>query len=82
MSRIAWDGCSHSWIAPAKACRLLYRGDVAGKETKLLTATFAAGLLQQAMESEVNMVNAEVLFANAASSWSSSRVPTWGRSAR
>ncbi len=47
--------------APAKACRLLYRGDVANKETKLLTATFAAGLLQQAMESEVNMVNAEVL---------------------
>ena len=47
--------------APAKACRLLYRGDVANKETKLLTATFAAGLLQQSMESEVNMVNAEVL---------------------
>jgi D-3-phosphoglycerate dehydrogenase len=47
--------------APAKACRLLYRGDVANKETKRLTATFAAGLLQQAMESEVNMVNAEVL---------------------
>ncbi|HVU90406.1 MAG TPA: phosphoglycerate dehydrogenase [Pirellulales bacterium] len=47
--------------APAKACRLLYRGEVANKETKLLTATFAAGLLQQAMESEVNMVNAEVL---------------------
>ena len=47
--------------APAKACRLLYRGEVAGKETKLLTATFAAGLLQQAMVSEVNMVNAELL---------------------
>ncbi|HEY4309525.1 MAG TPA: phosphoglycerate dehydrogenase [Pirellulales bacterium] len=47
--------------APAKACRLLYRGDVASKETKLLTATFAAGLLQNSMESEVNMVNAEVL---------------------
>jgi D-3-phosphoglycerate dehydrogenase len=47
--------------APAKACRLLYRGEVAGKETKLLTATFAAGLLQQAMASEVNMVNAELL---------------------
>jgi D-3-phosphoglycerate dehydrogenase len=47
--------------APAKACRLVYRGEVAGKETKLLTATFAAGLLQQAMATEVNMVNAEVL---------------------
>ncbi|MBI2827364.1 MAG: phosphoglycerate dehydrogenase [Planctomycetia bacterium] len=46
---------------PAKACRLLYRGEVAAKETKLLTATFAAGLLQQSMEAEVNMVNAEML---------------------
>ena len=40
---------------------MLYRGEVAGKETKLLTATFAAGLLQQAMATEVNMVNAELL---------------------
>ena len=47
--------------APAKACRLTYRGEVASKETKLLTATFAAGLLQQAMVAEVNMVNAELL---------------------
>lgn len=46
---------------PAKACRLTYRGEVAGKDTKLLTATVAAGLLQQSLEDEVNFVNAEVL---------------------
>jgi D-3-phosphoglycerate dehydrogenase len=46
---------------PAKACRLTYRGEVAGHDTKLLTATVAAGLLQQSLEDEVNFVNAEVL---------------------
>ncbi|HUY31818.1 MAG TPA: phosphoglycerate dehydrogenase [Pirellulales bacterium] len=46
---------------PAKACRLTYRGEVAGKDTKLLTATVAAGLLQHALEDEINFVNAEIL---------------------
>lgn len=46
---------------PARACRLSYRGEVAGHDTKLLTATVAAGLLQQSLEDEVNFVNAEVL---------------------
>ncbi|MEX2121523.1 MAG: phosphoglycerate dehydrogenase [Pirellulales bacterium] len=46
---------------PAKACRLCYRGEVASKDTKLLTATVAAGLLQHALEEEINFVNAEVL---------------------
>ena len=44
-----------------KACQLNYRGDVSGKDTKLLTATFCAGLLEGAMEEEVNIVNSEVL---------------------
>lgn len=43
----------------AKACRLLYRGEIAGKDTKVLTAAFAAGLLEHALEDEVNLVNAE-----------------------
>jgi D-3-phosphoglycerate dehydrogenase / 2-oxoglutarate reductase len=47
--------------SPTKACRLHYRGDVATRETKLLTATFAAGLLQSALDQDINMVNAEVL---------------------
>ena len=33
-----------------KACRLLYRGEIAEKETKILTAVFAAGLLQNALD--------------------------------
>lgn len=47
--------------APAKGCRLTYRGEVAGKDTKLLTATVAAGLLQHSLEDDINFVNAEVL---------------------
>jgi len=44
-----------------KACRVLYRGEIAEKETKILTAVFASGLLQGALDQEVNLVNAEVL---------------------
>jgi D-3-phosphoglycerate dehydrogenase len=43
------------------SCNLNYRGDVAGKDTKLLTAAFCAGLLEGAMDEEVNIVNSEVL---------------------
>jgi len=46
---------------PPKTCRLSYRGEVAKKDTRLLSAAFAAGLLEHAMESEVNIVNAELL---------------------
>jgi D-3-phosphoglycerate dehydrogenase len=44
-----------------KSCRLLYRGEIADKETKVLTAVFAAGVLQGALDQEVNLVNAELL---------------------
>ncbi len=47
--------------AGCKSCRLLYRGEIADKETKVLTAVFAAGLLQGALDQEVNLVNAELL---------------------
>ena len=46
---------------PPTACRLRYQGEVADKDTRLLSAAFAAGLLEHAMEEEVNIVNAEVL---------------------
>jgi D-3-phosphoglycerate dehydrogenase len=46
--------------AGLKKCRLLYRGELADKETKVLTAVFAAGLLQNALDEEVNLVNAEL----------------------
>jgi D-3-phosphoglycerate dehydrogenase len=42
-------------------CTLNYRGEVAKKDTKLLTAAFCAGLLERALDEEVNIVNAEVL---------------------
>ena len=47
--------------ANIKGCTLQYRGEVAGKNTKLITASFAAGLLANALEEEINIVNAEVL---------------------
>lgn len=43
------------------ACKLHYRGEVAKKDTRLLSAAFASGLLEHAMESAVNIVNAEML---------------------
>jgi len=46
---------------PTKRCTLHYRGEVASKNTKLITSSFAAGLLQNALEQEINIVNAEVL---------------------
>lgn len=42
-------------------CTLTYRGEVADKDTKLLTAAFCAGLLERALEEDVNIVNAELL---------------------
>ncbi len=48
--------------AVPKKCVLHYRGEVAGKNTKLLTAAFAAGFLENALDEEINIVNAEVLF--------------------
>ncbi|NLF71114.1 MAG: phosphoglycerate dehydrogenase [Candidatus Anammoximicrobium sp.] len=44
-----------------ESCTLQYRGEVADKETRLLTAAFCAGLAEGAMEDEVNIVNAELL---------------------
>ncbi len=47
--------------APPHTCRLSYKGEVAKKDTRLLSAAFAAGLLEHALEGGVNIVNAEVL---------------------
>jgi D-3-phosphoglycerate dehydrogenase / 2-oxoglutarate reductase len=44
-----------------KRCEVHYRGEVAGKQTKLLSAAFACGLLESALVEDVNIVNAEVL---------------------
>lgn len=43
------------------SCNLTYRGDVADRDTKLLTNAFCAGLMERAFEEEVNIINAEML---------------------
>jgi len=45
---------------PPRSCSIAFRGEVAGRNTKLVTAAFAAGLLESAIEG-VNIVNAELL---------------------
>jgi D-3-phosphoglycerate dehydrogenase len=45
---------------PPRSCSIAYRGEIAARNTKLVTAAFAAGLLEGALE-DVNIVNAEVL---------------------
>jgi len=45
----------------ASTCRIHYRGEVAEKDTKLLSAAFCAGLIERAMDEEVNIVNSEIL---------------------
>lgn len=49
-----WHGGSIS------ACNLIYRGEVADRDTNLLTSAFCAGLLERALE-DVNIINAETL---------------------
>jgi D-3-phosphoglycerate dehydrogenase len=45
-----------------RSATLRYKGDVAGKNTRLITAAFAAGWIETALEAgQVNLVNAEVL---------------------
>ncbi|WP_435015561.1 phosphoglycerate dehydrogenase [Tundrisphaera sp. TA3] len=44
-----------------KRATLRYRGEVASKNTRLITASFAAGWMESALDEQVNLVNAEVL---------------------
>src|SRR5688572_13468418 len=53
--------CSQWHSAGTSACHLTYRGELAKKNTKLVTAAFCAGLLERALEEDVNVVNAELL---------------------
>ena len=48
-------------MGPLKNAKLTYRGEVAHKNTKLITASFAAGLMESALEQQVNLVNATAL---------------------
>ncbi|RMF38140.1 MAG: phosphoglycerate dehydrogenase [Planctomycetota bacterium] len=42
-------------------CTLTYRGDVADADTNLLTNAFCAGLLERALDEDVNIINAQML---------------------
>jgi len=55
-------GLLHSQLAggPIRRAALTYKGELAGKKTKLLTAAFTAGLLELPLAGGVNLVNAEV----------------------
>ena len=44
-----------------RRAELVYRGEVANRSTRLLTAAFAAGLLEYRLDQQVNIVNAALL---------------------
>lgn len=44
-----------------QSCKLTFRGEVATKDTNLLTSSYCAGLVEAAMDEPVNIVNAKVL---------------------
>lgn len=61
---LAWRlGLLHAQMdqGAIRRCTLHYRGELAGKKTRLLTAAFAAGLLELRLSGSVNVVNAELL---------------------
>ncbi len=45
----------------AESCRLQYQGNIAERETALLSSSFACGLLTGVLDTEPNIVNAELL---------------------
>jgi len=58
---LAWRlGMMHAQMdrGQLRKARLIYRGEVAHKNTRLITASFAAGLMEAALEQPVNLVNA------------------------
>jgi D-3-phosphoglycerate dehydrogenase len=56
-------GLLHAQLAqgPIRKATLSYKGELASKKTRLLTAAFTAGLLEFRLSQDVNLVNAEVL---------------------
>jgi D-3-phosphoglycerate dehydrogenase / 2-oxoglutarate reductase len=61
---LAWRlGMLHAQMdrGTLKNALLTYRGEIANKNTRLVTAAFAAGLMESALEEQVNLVNAMAL---------------------
>lgn len=48
-------------LGKIKSCRIKYKGEVASKDTALLSTSFAAGLMTAAMEEDVNIVSAAAM---------------------
>ena len=58
---LAWRlGMLHAQMdrGQLRNAKLIYRGEVAHKNTKLITSSFAAGLMETALDQPVNLVNA------------------------
>lgn len=51
----------HPQATGLKAAHILYRGEAATKNTKMITASFTCGLLESALTENVNIVNAELM---------------------
>ncbi len=61
---MAWRlGMLHAQMSHGsiKRAELIYRGEIARRSTKLVTAAFAAGLLEFRLAQQVNIVNAQML---------------------
>lgn len=43
------------------SCHLIYRGEIADRDTKVLTTAFSAGLMEGAIEEDANLINADML---------------------
>jgi D-3-phosphoglycerate dehydrogenase len=56
-------GLLHAQMAQGtiRKAEVTYRGEIAGRNTRLLTAAFAAGLLERRLDEAVNVINAELL---------------------
>ena len=74
-AELAECGCTWTWPAdwgcciarcaraPSSGPNCIYRGDAADRPTRLITAAFAAGLLENRLDQNVNIVNARLLAA-------------------
>jgi D-3-phosphoglycerate dehydrogenase len=63
---------------PLSSCHLHYRGEAADRDTKLLTASFCAGLLENTLDEEVNIVNSEMLMRERGMQLIENREPNLG----
>ena len=73
-------GLLHAQVSegPIRKATLTYKGELAGKKTRLLTAAFTAGLLEYRLSAGVNLVNAEILARERGIELAESSIPKKG----